>query len=80
MTAVALHRVVRHETRAQAAVADMLRTGGHRYQAAVELEDATTALREAEAAGVATQTDRFRLAAAEAVWNALKIADWRVTV
>jgi hypothetical protein len=66
-----LRAAVRHETRTQTAVAGLLRTGGHRYQAAVELADATTALREAAAVGRATVPMRYRLDTANAVWDAV---------
>ena len=76
---LSLHRAVAHETRVQAAVHDLLAVGGPRYQAAVELQDAGEKLLKARAAGLATDTMRYRLAAAEAVWDALDIADWQVT-
>ena len=76
---ISLHRAVRHETRTQTAVAALLATGGPRYQAAVELQQATDQLREAARLGLATNTMRWRLNCAEAVWDTLRIADWRVT-
>lgn len=46
-----------------------------RYDAAVELERATNALREHAAAGRDTTTLRYRLNTAEAVWNAIKVCN-----
>jgi hypothetical protein len=76
---VSLHRAVAHETRTQTAVAGLLRDGGPRYQAAVELQQAGDQYREAHALGVDTATMRYRLAAAEAVWDAHTIGQWAVT-
>jgi hypothetical protein len=75
---ISLHTAVRHETRAQTAVADLLRTGSPRYQAAVELEQARQICRDDTAAGRGSDTARWRLASAEAVWDAIRIADWQV--
>jgi hypothetical protein len=76
---ISLHTAVRHKTRSQTAVAELLAAGGPRYQAAVELQQAGDRYREATAAGRATDNDRYRLAAAEAVWTALAIGQWQVT-
>ncbi len=77
---LSLHHAVRHETRTQTAVADLLRTGGPRYQAAVELQQARDQLREVAAVGRATKTMRRRVEAAETVWDADRIAQWQVTI
>jgi hypothetical protein len=74
-----LHTAVRHETRTATTIAALLHTGGPRYQAAVELQQAADQYREAHALGVDTATMRYRLAAAEAVWDAHTIGQWAVT-
>lgn len=74
---ISLHRAVRDETRRQASVADALRDSA-RMRAAVELEQAREVLRVAASVGRATDTDRWRVGCAEAVWDAQLIADWRV--
>lgn len=76
---ISLHHTVRHETRTQAAIGSLLRTGSPRYHAAVELQQAGDQLREARAVGLATTTMRYRYDAAQAVWDALTIANWQVT-
>lgn len=76
---LSLHSVVRNETHRQAAVADLLATGGPRYRAAIELQQASDQLREAARVGLDTTTMRHRYAAAAAVWNALAIGQWAVT-
>jgi hypothetical protein len=78
VTTISLHTAVRHETTTQTAVAALLAVGGPRYQAAVELQQAGDQLREAAALGLATNPMRYRLAHAEAVWDALVIGEWAV--
>ncbi len=79
MTAfISLHAAVRHETARQTAVADALRAASRRYQAAVELQQASDQFRQARAAGRDTGTDRWRLNCAQAVWDAITIADRQV--
>lgn len=75
---VSLHHTVRHETTTATAITALLTTGGPRYHAAVELQQAGDQYREARAAGCATDTMRYRLAAAEAVWDAYRISQWQV--